>query len=80
MNERGGIVLNLPARGRCRIEAQSKYGTISSDIPTVRINEDGRFASGVVGGGRGPTIQIRSQGDVHVAGARGGAGEELPTQ
>jgi hypothetical protein len=80
VNERGSIVLSLPSRGRCRIEVQSKYGRISSDIPTVRINADGKFASGVIGGGRGPTIQVRSQGDVHVAGARGGAGEELPTQ
>jgi len=77
VNERGSIVLNLPARGRCRIEAQSKYGTISSDIPTVRINDDGRFASGVIGGGRGPTIQVRSEGDVHLA---AGSGAKAPDQ
>jgi hypothetical protein len=77
-NERGGIVVNLPGRTRCRIEAQSKYGKISSDIASVRINEDGRFASGVVGGGRGPTIQIRSNGDVLISGDA--AAPDLPTQ
>ncbi len=63
-----------------RIEAQSKYGRISSDIPTVRINDDERFASGVVGGGRGPTIQIRSQGDVLISGDAATAAEDHPTQ
>ena len=79
-NEQGGIVVTLPARARCRIEAQSKYGRISSDIPTVRINDDERFASGVVGGGRGPTIQIRSQGDVLISGDAATAAEDHPTQ
>jgi hypothetical protein len=77
-NEGGGVVVNLPGRTRCRIEARSEFGQISSDIATVRINDDGRMASGVVGGGRGPTIQIRSQGDVLISGPS--AAEELPTQ
>jgi len=79
-NEQGGIVVKLPARARCRIEAQSKYGRISSDIPTVRINDDEKFASGVIGGGRGPTIQIRSHGDVLISGDAARAAEDLPTQ
>jgi hypothetical protein len=79
-NEQGGIVVALPARTRCRIEAQSKYGRISSDIPTVRINDDEKFASGVVGGGRGPTIQIRAHGDVSISGEAATAAEDYPTQ
>ena len=77
-NERGGIVVNLPGGTRCRIEAQSKYGDISSDIATVRVNDDGKFASGVVGGGRGPTIQIRAHGDVLISGAA--VTEKAPTE
>jgi len=77
-NERGGVVVNLPGRARCRIEAQSKYGDIRSDIATVRVNDDGKFASGVVGGGRGPTIQIRAHGDVLISGAA--VTEKAPTE
>jgi hypothetical protein len=79
-NEFGGINVTLPNGTRCRIEAQSKEGRISSDIPTVRINDDEKFASGVIGGGRGPTIQIRSQGDVSITGATDTRPENLPTQ
>ena len=79
-NDKGDIVVNLPARTRCRIEAQSTYGKIRSDIPTVRINDDEKYASGVVGGGRGPTIRIRSHGDVLISGDAARAREEAPTQ
>jgi len=78
-NEQGQVVAKLPANSRCRIEVESSYGTVRSEIPAVRVSDDERFASGVLGSVQTPVIQIRSAGDVLVT-ASGGAAAALPTQ
>jgi hypothetical protein len=76
LNEQGAVVARLPPNSRCRIEAESTYGTVRSDLPGVRVSQDRRFASGVLGSVQQPVVQIHSAGDVLVTGPGGGAGRE----
>jgi hypothetical protein len=77
VNETGDVVARLPANSRCRVEVESTNGQVQSELPTVLVSEDRRFASGVLGQSQEPLVQIRSGGDVLLTGA---AAKALPTQ
>jgi hypothetical protein len=68
-SESGNIRVGLPPSARCRIEAEARYGQVVSNLDSVRVSDDGRFASGQMGGADKPVIQIRSGGEVHIVAA-----------
>lgn len=68
-NEGGDVTVRLPAASDCRIEATSTYGRVESNLPTVRILQEGGSAQGVVGRGGQRTVFIQASEDVHILGA-----------
>ncbi len=72
-NNNGEVTLRFPARSAGRVEVESSFGRVRSELPNVRVSDDERFASGVLGRVNRPTIQVKSAGDVLVTshGARG---------
>jgi hypothetical protein len=65
-NDSGDVTLRFPAGSACRVEAESSFGRVRSDLPTVRVSDDERFASGTLGNSNRPMIQVKSAGDVHI--------------
>jgi hypothetical protein len=73
-SERGDVSVGLPARGRCRVEAIARFGRVDSDLPGVRVSDDGKFANGLLGGADEPVISIDSGGAVYIGASSGPAG------
>lgn len=71
-NTSGDVTVHFPGNASCRVEAKTKFGRIESDLPTVRVLEDGLEAQGPVGHGRRPTIKVEAEGNVRLLGASGG--------
>jgi hypothetical protein len=65
-NEGGDVSVKLPGNGRCRVEANAGFGGVSSDLPDVRVSNDGKSASGELGNASAPLIRIDSGGAVHI--------------
>lgn len=65
-NERGDIAVGLPRGGRCRVEAVARFGSVESDLPEVRVSDDGKYGNGVLGGANQPVISIDSGGAVYI--------------
>jgi DUF4097 and DUF4098 domain-containing protein YvlB len=78
-NGSGDVTIHFPASASCRVDATSKFGRVESDIPTVRVMDDGKSAAGPIGHGRRPTIKVEAEGNISLMGG-GGAGEEAPPQ
>jgi hypothetical protein len=70
VNEDGGLQLLFPQAGRCRLEAESGSGKIESELQDIRITNDGRFASGLLGGGDKPVIQATAKEDILIGVSR----------
>lgn len=67
-NEGGDVRVLFPAAGGCQVRAETTFGRIESDLPTVRLFDDGRSAQGFVGRVRRPEVRIHSGGDVFLLG------------
>lgn len=66
-NEDGDVTVRFPATGGgCRVEATSKGGRIETDLPRVRVSDDGSSAEGIVGNAQRPTITVEAGRDVHL--------------
>jgi hypothetical protein len=65
-NQRGNVSLRLPANGRCRVDASAEFGSIESDLPGVRVSDDGRAASGALGGASKPLVRVRAGGALYI--------------
>jgi hypothetical protein len=37
---------------------------VQSSVPSIRVSDDGRYASGVVGGAQKPAITVRAGGEI----------------
>jgi len=70
-NTSGDVTVYFPGNASCRVEAKSKFGRVESDLPTVRVLEDGTEAQGPVGHGRRPTIKVLAEGNVRLLGGSG---------
>jgi len=62
-NATGPIVARLPVRAVCRVEAESRFGTVVSTLGAVRQTGE-RTAAGNVNGGSQPVVRLRAGGDV----------------
>lgn len=65
-NETGEVWLQIPVRARCRVEARSEYGVVTSELKGIKVSDDDRYASGAMGGASQPVIQVRSSGDIRL--------------
>jgi hypothetical protein len=74
-NGSGEVRVELPLGGFL-LEAKSHYGRVHTALPWVRLNDDGRSATGVHGRGQIPRIRIEADGDVTLTGP--GRGVEPP--
>ncbi len=72
-NENGEVTVRFPAPSACRVEVESSFGRVRSELPNVRVTDDERFASGVLGGAGQPTVQVKSSGDILITAHRGAA-------
>lgn len=66
VNSSGNVVLALPGSGRCRVEAQAEYGRIDSALDEIRVSDDGRKASGNLGGADEPVLKVRAGGQLSI--------------
>lgn len=67
-NAGGDVRVVFPASGGCRVEAESEFGRIESDLPRLRLFDGGRQAQGFVGYASRPEVRIESSGDVFLLG------------
>lgn len=67
LNEGGDVDVVFPWRARCRVDATSRHGRVSSEIPDAPSDPDGSRASGSLNQGESPTVRIESQGSIHLA-------------
>lgn len=74
-NERGDVSIGLPRNGRCRVEAIARFGSVESDLPGVRVSDDGKFANGLLGGANEPLISVDSGGAVYIGPSESRAGQ-----
>jgi len=65
-NERGDVSIGLPRNGRCRVEAIARFGRVDSELPGVRVSDDGKYANGALGNATKPVISIDSGGAVYI--------------
>lgn len=65
-NESGDVWVDFPAKSGGRLDAEAPYGRIESTVPSVRVTDDGNFASGTLGRANRPTIQIKSGGNLFI--------------
>lgn len=70
-NEGGSVSLSFFAKARCRVQAESKFGRVQSELADVRVSEDEQHASGILGRGSRPMIQAVATGDVLIGYAEG---------
>jgi DUF4097 and DUF4098 domain-containing protein YvlB len=76
VNNGGGVTVQFPAAGGCRVEAVAKYGRIeASGLPLVTVVDDGAKAQGNIGRMSRPLVKIVANGDIRLVGAAGSAGE-----
>jgi len=75
-NASGDVTLRFPPNGSCRIEARSNFGRIETDLPDVRISDDGNAAAGMLGRGTRPTVHVLSEGDLYLMSGTAAAVEE----
>ncbi len=69
VNERGDVTVHLPGPIRCRVEARARFGRIETDLPAVRVSEDGTQAQGPVNFGRQPIVTVEAAGDIRLLGS-----------
>jgi hypothetical protein len=65
-NEGGDVDVVFPWRARCRVEATSRSGRVSSELADAPADPDGRRASGSLNQGEGPLVRIESQGSIQL--------------
>ncbi len=76
VNNGGGVTVQFPPVGGCRVEAVAKYGRIeSSGLPQVAVVDDGAKAQGNIGRMSRPVLKIVANGDVSLVGGAGSEGE-----
>ncbi|HEX6852687.1 MAG TPA: DUF4097 family beta strand repeat-containing protein [Candidatus Polarisedimenticolaceae bacterium] len=76
-NGEGTVSVRFPATGTgCRVEAQSDDGRIETDLPRVRVSDDGSRAEGQFGNAQRPVVNVRAGGDIQLLG--GGATDGSP--
>ncbi|HKQ61876.1 MAG TPA: DUF4097 family beta strand repeat-containing protein [Candidatus Polarisedimenticolaceae bacterium] len=73
VNEQGAVNLRLPPKAACQVRAESRSGSVRSELPGVTVNDDGSHASGVLLRAAKPVISVVSEGDVTLAGGGGPA-------
>jgi hypothetical protein len=74
-NGDGEVVVRFPSTGTgCRVEAQSDDGRIETDLPRVRVSDDGSRAEGQFGNAQRPLVNVRAGGDIQLLGG-GATGE-----
>jgi hypothetical protein len=66
-NESGDVNLFFPRTAQCRIEAQSSFGRIESSVETVRVLDDERRASGVIGRSNRPLVKVKAGNNISIA-------------
>lgn len=75
LNGEGTVAVRFPATGTgCRIEAESDDGRIETDLPRVRVSDDGSRAEGQFGNAQRPLVSVRAGGDIQLLGGGGGSG------
>jgi DUF4097 and DUF4098 domain-containing protein YvlB len=67
-NVGGGLKVQFPPGGSCRIEARSKGGRIDSDLEHVVVSADGNSATGLIGAGGGRTIRVDADWNILLTG------------
>jgi hypothetical protein len=65
-NAGGDVRVRFPEVAGGRVEAEARSGRVESELPMVRVSDDGTHASGVLGPGGQPTIRVRSEGNVYL--------------
>ncbi len=61
-------MVRFPGDGGCRVEAETRFGRVETDLPKVRVLDDGRSAQGIVGNAGRPVVRVESAGDVFLVG------------
>ena len=65
-NETGDVWLHFPSGAGGRVEGQAPYGRIESDFDGVRVSDDGKNASGVIGRTNRPTVTVKAGGNIYL--------------
>jgi len=64
-NDAGSVSVVLPSGAACRLEAETRYGRIESDLPGIEVSTEGTRASGSLGNGnRSTVLRIVAEGDI----------------
>jgi hypothetical protein len=76
-NTGGGVAMSFPSSSLMRVEAESKYGTVESEIEGIEVNDSANSAKGVIGGaGAAPIVRIVADRDIFLtSGAFDGEGD-----
>jgi len=72
-NVRGDVIASFPPRGGASVEARSNFGRVESELPDVRVLDDGGAAAGTIGNRARPRVTILAEGSVKIRGAGGPA-------
>ena len=65
-NSGGDVNLFFPRTAQCRVEAESSFGQVESSVDTVRVIDDGKRASGVIGRSNKPLVNVKAANNITI--------------
>jgi len=73
-NSGGGVAMSFPSASVMRVEAESKYGSVESEIAGIEVNDAANAAKGVIGGaGAAALVRISADRDIFLTSGSGSA-------
>jgi hypothetical protein len=72
-NKGGDISVRFPGNASCRVSAKTRSGKITSDLPTIKAEDNSTEVSGTLGQGQKPLITIEADGNIMLSGGKGPA-------